>query len=127
MKRRGPGLLGLMLVLAAGAASAAPPASVVREMDALVEALATSGCEFQRNGRWHDADEAADHLRRKQAWLLKRGLIDSTEQFIARAGSESSISGRPYRVRCGDHAEVTSAEWLNEALDALRARTPPSR
>ena len=105
---------------------AAPPARAAREIDQLIAALATSGCAFQRNGRWHDAAQAQGHLRKKYAWLRKRGLVDSAEQFIERAGSQSSLSGRAYQVRCPGRPPVTSAAWLRARLAQLR-RTTPSR
>ncbi len=113
--------------LAPAPAVAAPPAATLHEMDQLIEALGHSGCEFQRNGRWYDGERAMKHLRRKQGWLLKRDLLQSSEQFIERAGTESSMSGRAYEVRCPGEDVVPSATWLNEALRQLRARTSPSR
>ena len=113
--------------LVSGFASAAPPVETVREMEQLVAALGDSGCEFQRNGRWYDSDRAMKHLRRKQVWLLERDMVQSSEQFIERAGTKSSMSGRAYKVRCPGEESVPSALWLNEALEALRARTSPSR
>ncbi|GAB3331503.1 DUF5329 family protein [Marilutibacter aestuarii] len=96
-------------------------------MEQLIDALGGSGCEFERNGRWYDGARAATHLRRKQAWLLERDLISSSEQFIERAGTQSSMSGRAYQVRCPGREAMPSARWLNEALESLRARTSPSR
>lgn len=113
-----------MLVVAA--AQAAPAARAAREIEQLITALATSGCEFQRNGRWYDAAKAQAHLRKKCAWLRKRNLVASAEQFIERAGSESSFSGRTYQVRCPGRPPVTSAAWLRAGLMQLR-RTTPSR
>lgn len=113
-----------MLIVAA--AQAAPPARAAREIEQLITALATSDCEFQRNGRWYDAAKAQAHLRKKYAWLRKRNLVASAEQFIERAGSESSFSGRIYQVRCPGRPPVTSAAWLRVRLMQLR-RTTPSR
>lgn len=112
----------LLALAAAMPAPAAPPAGAVRaEIDALLGALASSGCRFQRNGSWHTAAEARDHLRQKLSVIEARGALASAEQFISTAASGSSLSGKPYIVRCGDAAEVTSAEWLNSRLRALRA------
>lgn len=110
----------------AATAQAAPPASAAHEIDQLITALASSGCEFQRNGRWYDAAQAQAHLRKKYAWLHKRDLVDSAEQFIERAGSQSSFSGRAYQVRCPGRPPVTSAAWLRARLAQFR-RTTPSR
>lgn len=108
-------------------AAAAPPPGAAREIGQLIDALGSSGCEFQRNGRWYDAERARAHLRRKLDWLLDRDLVASAEQFIERAGSRSSISGRPYRVRCPGTDAEPAAAWLQRALDGIRERTPSSR
>lgn len=118
--------LCLATLIATTTVHAAPPAAAAREIEQLITALATSGCEFQRNGRWYQAAKAQAHLRKKYAWLRKRDLVDSAEQFIERAGSESSLSGRAYQVRCAGRPPVASAVWMRAKLVRLR-RTPPSR
>jgi hypothetical protein len=120
-------MVGLVV---AGPAQAAPPADTLaqaqRESEQLITALATSGCEFFRNGSWYPADTAAAHLRRKYEYLLDEQRIGSVQDFIALAGSGSSQSGEPYRVRCGTAAPVQSAAWLNTRLQALRHGTRPA-
>lgn len=117
--------LAASVILAAAAvpALAAPPAQAQREIDRLITALGQSGCQFQRNGSWYDAGAAQAHLRKKYDWLVKRDMVASAEQFIERAGSQSSISGQPYQVRCAGRPAVTSASWLNARLAEIR-RTP---
>lgn len=121
--------VALSLLLPA-AAFAAPPPQAEREIEQLIQALARSGCQFQRNGSWYGADQAQAHLRKKYAYLRKRDLVASAEQFIERAASESSLSGRAYQVRCGAAAAVPSATWLRARLNEIRARpaaAPPAR
>lgn len=120
-------LVALAFALSAALAHAAPPPAAQREIDGLIAALGASGCQFQRNGRWYPAADAQAHLRRKYEWLRKRDLVDSAEQFIARAGTGSSLSGRPYRVRCAGRAAQASAAWLQAQLAALRADTADAR
>lgn len=93
------------------------------EIAALIAALGTSGCEFQRNGTWYDAVTARAHLQRKYDYLRKRDLAPTAERFIERAASRSSISGQPYRVRCPGRAEQPSADWFLQRLRAIRARS----
>ena len=116
-----------LAMLAATAANAAPPTTVQRETDALIAALGTSGCRFERNGRWHDAAAAQAHLRKKEAWLRERGLVPTTEAFVERAATSSSVSGKPYRMQCGAAAPVASATWLRARLATLRRGMPTSR
>jgi len=115
-------LIGLSLLFAAAAGSAAPPSPSSRaEIAALLAALGDSGCRFERNGEWHDASAARAHLQRKLDQLLKRDAVTTAEEFIERAASRSSISGDAYHVKCGDAAPVASGEWLSARLAALRA------
>lgn len=112
----------LALALLAGLATAQAPApSATREIEGLFAALAASGCEFQRNGRWYDATRATKHLRRKFDWLRERDLVPDAESFIARAATGSSLSGTPYRVKCGEAAPRASADWFGEQLRQVRA------
>lgn len=102
-------------------ATVAGPASVARrEITALIVALGASGCEFQRNGTWYDAATARAHLQRKYEHLRKRDLAPTAELFIERAASRSSMSGKPYRVRCPGRAEQPSADWFLQRLHAVR-------
>ncbi len=49
-------------------------------------------------------------------------MLGTAEEFIANAASESSMSGKPYLMRCGNQEVVASATWLNAELK--RIRTP---
>lgn len=97
------------------------------EIGYLLNQLQHSKCRFGRNGSWYDADEAVFHIDRKYQYLLKRNAIQSTENFIERAASRSSVSGQPYRVQCGESAVVESAEWFRAELDMFRRRHESSR
>ena len=120
-------LLAAMFASAGMAASLAPPARA--EVDALLARLEASACEFNRNGSWHSAAEAKPHLLRKLAYLEDRGAVQTAEQFIDLAASNSSMTGEPYLVRCAGGAPVQSRVWLSAQLKALRSdpRTPASR
>jgi len=112
--------LAAPMLLCAVSAHAAPNAQAQREIGALIDALGASGCRFERNGSWYDADRAKAHLRKKNEYLQKRGLADTAELFIERAASESSLSGKPYRVRCpGDQIEPARS-WFERRLRAIR-------
>ena len=116
--RAGPALLALLL---GGAAATAMAAGPEREIHDLIDALAHSDCQFERNGRWYDADRARAHLQRKHDWLRKRDLVTTPEQFIERAASRSSLSGKPYHVRCPGKPVQESGAWFDATLQRLRA------
>ena len=101
-------------------ASAAPSAATQREISGLMQALESSGCRFQRNGTWYDAVAARGHLQRKYDYLLKRDMVDSSEQFIERAASRSSMSGKAYKVSCAGTPEQDASAWFLQQLRRLR-------
>jgi hypothetical protein len=107
-----------------GAALAAPAPRAQAEIAHLLDYVASPGCQFNRNGNWHEGPEARSHLRKKYDYLLKRNLVTTAESFIERAASESSMSGKDYLVRCGGGKPVASARYLQEELARFRARAP---
>ncbi|GAB2483788.1 YfeK family protein [Comamonas humi] len=113
-------LLAAALLLQAAAWAQPPSPATAREIDQLFAALRQSGCEFSRNGAWYGAAKAAEHLQRKYDYLRERGLVPSTESFIERAATKSSVSGQPYQVRCGQAAPVASSDWFTGQLRELR-------
>jgi hypothetical protein len=104
-------------------ASAGPSETTRLEIDHLFNYLKSSGCKFHRNGKWHTAEAASDHLRTKYDYLLKRDMVASTEAFIERAAAGSSMSSKPYQVRCANDPPVQSAAWLNAELSRYRAKS----
>lgn len=109
-------------MVAATIAFAAPLPQVARaEVDALLTRLQTSGCEFNRNGTWYPGVEARAHLQKKLDYLEGKGMVQTAEQFIDRGASSSSMSGKPYLVRCTGKAPVESAQWLKSELQQVRA------
>lgn len=119
-------LLFCALSLAPMLVLAAPSPVAKKEIAQLMDALSRSGCQFQRNGSWYDAAEARAHLQRKYDYLLKKGKVDTAEQFIQRAASESSMSGRAYRVKCQGREQEASA-WFGGQLQKLRHTAAPTR
>ena len=116
-----PLLLFLLLTIGGPAFPAEPSAQAKAEIGRLLSSLGTSKCEFYRNGSWHPAADAQAHLTKKYEYLLEKGAISTTEQFITDAGSKSSMSGEQYQVRCPDRAAEPSAKWLTDELARLRA------
>jgi Family of unknown function (DUF5329) len=90
------------------------------EIDFLLQYVEVSGCEFYRNGTWHDSGRAREHLTSKYEYLAARDRIRTAEDFIDQAASKSSLSGRAYEVRCGACPTVTTSEWLSGVLARYR-------
>ncbi|MGA4814592.1 DUF5329 family protein [Pseudomonas aeruginosa] len=72
-----------------------------------------------RNGSEYPAAEARAHLRRSSTTWERKDLVASSEDFIERAATQSSLSGKPYQVRCATQTR-NSADWLNQELRRLR-------
>ncbi len=113
----------ILLLLVTGIAFAQSPAPATsREISQLFAALESSRCEFNRNGTWYNAQAATEHLQRKYDYLLKKNLVTSAESFIDLAATKSSLSGKPYLVRCGNAQPVPSKSWFTGRLEELRGR-----
>lgn len=113
-------VVALALALSVPAARAELPTPVQVEVNFLLGYVEGSSCEFYRNGSWHDSKTAQAHLRHKYEYLVARKLISTTEDFIERGATESSLSGQPYLVKCNGNT-VTSSQWLRDEL--VRYRT----
>ena len=106
----------LTLVISSPASPAEPSLAARSEITHLLGYIEASGCQFYRNGTWHNTGEARSHLEMKYRYLLKRDQIGTAEDFIERAASGSSVSGSPYRVRCDPNPPVAAAEWFTAEL-----------
>jgi hypothetical protein len=105
-------------------ASAAEPEGVAKqEIEHLIAHLASSGCQFNRNGSWYSASKAVSHLNRKYEYLAERKLVPTAEAFIENAASESSSSGKPYLVKCKGQQELNSADWFRTELQKFREQS----
>lgn len=111
-------LLASCLSISAWAAEVSP--AVKQEVTYLLDKLAGSGCQFERNGTWYSSAEARAHLETKYRALLDRALIAKTEDFIERAATASSLSGQPYQVRCADGKPQPAGPWLRVHLGEYR-------
>jgi len=88
------------------------------EIDYLLSTIGSSECMFIRNGKRHSAEKAEEHLRMK----YKRGrrYATSTEAFIERLASKSSMTRKLYMMECpGAEPEPTGA-WLRQRLEEFR-------
>jgi hypothetical protein len=89
------------------------------EIQHLIRYIGKSGCIFIRNDREYDAIEAMKHIQKKYDYVKRP--IAKTEDFIKYIASKSSVSGRQYRVRCGNQ-EMSTAKWLSAELNRFREK-----
>lgn len=119
-RRSAAAALALLGLLATVPVRAAPALSMPMEVNFLLGYVEGSGCDFQRNGSWYTAQEAQGHLCDKFNYLTARNRLETTEQFIEGAATESSLSGRPYMLRCAGGPVISSHQWLSDELLRLR-------
>jgi hypothetical protein len=119
-------LVAVAAIAVQTAASADPSPRAQAEIAYLLGVVGASGCDFNRNGSWYDAQRAQEHLRGKYEYLVQRDRVATAEEFIDRVAARSSITGKPYLIKCGAGKTVTSEEWLRAALQRYRV-SPGSR
>jgi hypothetical protein len=106
-------------------AFAQPTAEAETEIDYLLTFVEVSGCEFYRNDSWYNSEQARAHLQKKYEYLSARDRIQTAENFIQLAATKSSMSGKPYEIRCGECTSTAASKWLTGVL--LRYRTVRDR
>jgi len=98
-----------------------------KEIDYMFARLQQSNCRFDRNGRWYGPERAVQHVNRKYQYLLKKKAIQSAENFIDRAASRSSTTGKSYWVKCDESAAMKSADWFHAVLKGFRRQNETPR
>ncbi len=109
-----------LIFLSVGAhADEVPP-----EIEYLLTTVGSSDCVFIRNGKRHDAQDAEDHLRMK----YRRGkrYAPTTEAFIERLASKSSMSKKLYQIDCPGEELMPSGDWLTQRLAEYRNQQSPA-
>ena len=110
-------LLLSLILLTGSIATVRADTNAEAEIHALIRAVAESGCEFNRNGTRYSAQDAAEHLELK--YSRGKRHVKSAEDFIQRLASQSSWSGKPYRMICEGETEP-AGDWLSATLKQLR-------
>ena len=95
--------------------------SATEEITLLITALKDlDGAVMIRNGKQYPVEEGVSHLMEKCS--SANGSIETAEDFITLVASESSLTGKPYRIRFEDGRTVTAEEWFKQQLSDLRNR-----
>jgi len=111
-----PLILSALLCLS-WAGTSATEKQKIEALIAKVEGL--QNARFIRNGSHYDAKSAAKFLRGK--WSANEKEISTAKDFIAKAGTGSSTSGKPYLIRFKHGRETACAEYLKAELGKLDA------
>jgi hypothetical protein len=97
----------------------ANPDNTDREIQHLLAYIAGAECRFIRNGKEYGPEEARKHIQKKYEYARNR--IKTAEDFIQGVASKSSISGKPYKIRCKDQT-MLCADWLGAELQRFRQK-----
>ncbi len=97
----------------------ANPDNTDREIQHLMAFIAESECRFIRNGKEYGPGEARKHIQKKYEYARSR--IKTTEDFIRGVANKSSMSGKPYKIRCKNQT-ILCADWLGAELKRFRQK-----
>lgn len=89
------------------------------EVDHLITFVKDSTCQFKRNFSYHTGKEAADHINNKYDYF--KDEINTTEDFIRLSATKSLLTGKVYKVKCGETEAVESSVWLQTELNKFRS------
>lgn len=76
--------------------------------------------KFVRNGMEHDAKTAGKFLRGK--WEHNAAEIKTASDFIDKAATKSTTTGKPYVIRLKGGKEVAGGDYLRAELKKLEGR-----
>ena len=106
--------LGLTMILLAGVAAA----DATSEISHLLDFVAGSPCQFDRNGTIHNGPEARDHMNMKYEHYRKK--VTTAEDFIKYSATRSKLSGNKYKIHCPGSSEMNASDWLLNELQEFR-------
>lgn len=114
-------LIPLLLIISCIAApnvTAAEPLTEKQKIEALIKNVEDlKDTKFVRNGSEYDAKSAGTFLRGKLR--TQQSELKTAQDFIDKAATVSSTSGKPYLIRFKDGKEVQLAEYLKGELKKL--------
>ncbi len=96
--------------------------SYTAEIERVINYIQHSDCLFFRNGKTYSSQQAASHLRFKLSRSKGKNL--TTEQFIATLASKSSITKKPYHIKCAKQSKTIARQWLLDHLSNFRSQQP---
>ena len=106
-------LLASLLLGQADSAETAHIEGLIKHVGELKDA------SFVRNGVAYDAATSVKFLRGK--WKANSQDIKTAEDFIEKAATKSSTTGKPYLIRFQDGKEVESGKYLRAELAKVKA------
>jgi hypothetical protein len=88
------------------------------EISHLLDYVANTDCQYDRNGSIYNGSEARDHINVKYEYYKKE--IETSEDFIKYAATKSKLSGKKYKIHCPGLASGYASDWLLKELNIYR-------
>ncbi|WP_030128924.1 DUF5329 domain-containing protein [Pseudomonas sp. QTF5] len=110
---------GIGLTVMAFNAQAQTSSQATQEINGLLDFIEHSECRFVRNGSEYLGPQARAHLQKKLEYLEEHDKVNSAEDFIELAATQSSKSGLAYEVRCPVGVQPAGL-WLKTELQRQR-------
>ena len=89
-----------------------------QEINHLLDYVANTDCQYDRNGSIYDGSEAWNHINMKYEYY--KNDIDTTEDFIKYAATKSKMSGEKYKIHCPGEEPEYAGDWLLIELEIYR-------
>ncbi|MDB6072149.1 MAG: hypothetical protein JWL81_3320 [Verrucomicrobiales bacterium] len=99
------------------AGEAAAPAEKAKIESLILRMQTMTDASFVRNGKEYDAKTAARFLRGK--WEANSDEIRTAADFIDKAATKSSTSGKPYMIKTKAGVETSAADFLKAELKKI--------
>ena len=90
------------------------------EIEHLLKFVASTSCQYERNGTLYDGAEAKSHIQKKYDHF--RHKIKSSEEFIKYSATNSTMSGKKYKIHCENTPIQNSSDWLLDELKKYRQK-----
>ena len=95
------------------------PIKQQHEIDHLLNFIAKSACQFNRNGTYYSGIQSRQHIQKKYNYF--KDNIKSAEDFIHYSATKSTISRKYYTVQCPNKEKIKSKNWLLNELKQFRS------
>ena len=93
-------------------------ADTQQEINHLLDFVASTTCQYERNGSVYDGARAVKHINRKYEYF--KDEINSAEDFIKYSATKSTMSGKHYKIHCSNAPVQNSSDWLLDELKRYR-------
>ncbi len=93
-------------------------ANTETEIQHLLDYVATTTCQYERNGDLHAGLDAKNHINRKYEHY--KDDIHSAEDFIKYSATQSTMTKKKYKIHCENSPAEYSSDWLLEELHRYR-------